>query len=774
MTIITAAGRLGSSYLLKKFFEFGKDKFTSQFGTSALDSILMLDDNTINQEFELYKNETEKDKDISRTVTDTPAGLVIGGGAKEPLPPPEPFTTPVDSSGPITLATPEAEEMDTTLSTPEVKPVDTTLSTPIPKESSPIIFTKDDTSKQTEKALQPKVEYGALSESEKQTAKALMGEKPEFYSRVVKSIEDAKPNKLTKNKWKSFIQSDKQELKFLGLDKYLQGNESITKQELLDFVEQKNIADKLSVVKVPTEDQYDFTQFSLGGASSARATRMLSIDPETTDLEGYKSSVKQYVFQVDGPAQWSADPNHFPDKYAKNAIAHARAQIGYFDPDAVEKRLNKQITDSPLGKKLNIEDKTLLNASKKLKNTFIIDEIQSDIIQKIQKRGTIEDYDIVSSKNIIEYLDKNNIKYKKYPVQGFATVELKSTVPGSESRTIPINIDNRFEIFTKDGRHGDSGLNIKNIEEANNYFQRTLGIPSGLPIIESKKYVELVLNSMIKEATDLGLDSIGITNGQIQYDRYDGQREDKKEGLKKFYDETVFAQFKKIADKYNVELETITLPYTQYLKEFEDVGLNEPTEISDAQAISSRIVRSMDNGFVIRKIKYGLLASTIEDLVRGRFEDPERANNPNATLPDYTSIFTDVGNGQGGEILDILIDDNLDLDNEKSYYMWVKPNSPIDKALQNDEQFSSLSGVWDTNDIDLQMPIALVEPSMSDTDVSNYSSYMSEYFKNKEDFNIRYNHEIIKMKLPKKLQKDILSKPIKLTQLEKQTNRLLA
>jgi hypothetical protein len=736
MTILTAAGRLGSSYLLKKFFEFGKDKFTSQFGTSALDSILMLDDNTINQEFELYKNETKDDE-------------------KETLP----------------ATTQEGEFKD-----PEQEPPkDPNIAPEILAEGALEVTEKlskqGDVKEQTEKALQPKVEYGALSESEKQTAKALMGEKPEFYSRVVKSIEDAKPNKLTKNKWKSFIQSDKQELKFLGLDKYLQGNESITKQELLDFVEQKNIADKLSVVKVPTEDQYDFTQFSLGGASSARATRMLS-EGLLSNLKGYKSSVKQYVFQVDGPAQWSADPNHFPEKYAKNAIAHARAQIGYFDPDAVEKRLNKQITDSPLGKKLNIEDKTLLNASKKLKDTFIIDEIQSDIIQKIQRRGTIEDYDIVSSKNIIEYLDKNNIKYKKYSdttQPGVDVVELKSTVPGSESRTIPINLDNRFEIFTKDGRHGDSGLNIKNIEEANNYFQRMLGIPSGLPIIESKKYVELVLNSMIKEATDLGLDSIGITNGQIQYDRYDGQREDKKEGLKKFYDETVFAQFKKIADKYNIELERIKLPYTKNLKEFEDVGLNEPTEESDARAISKRIDRSMDNGFVLRKIKYGLLASTIEDLVRGRFEDPERANNPNATLPDYTSVFTDVGNGQGGEILDILIDDNLDLDNEKSYYMWVKPNSPIDKALQNDEQFSSLSGVWDTNDIDLQMPIALVEPSMSDTDVSNYLSYMGKYFSN-----VKGIHEIIKMKLPKKLQKDTLSKPIKLTQLEKQTNRLLA
>ena len=742
MTIITAAGRLGGSYLLKKFFEFGKDKFTSQFGTSALDSILMLDDNTINQEFELYKNETKDDE-------------------KETLP----------------ATTQEGEFKD-----PEQEPPkDPNIAPEILAEGALEVTEKlskqGDVKEQTKKVLQPKVEYGALTESEKQTAKALMGEKPEFYSRVVKSIRDAKPNKLTKNKWKSFIQSDKQELKFLGLDKYLQGNESVTKQELLDFVEQKNIADKLSVVKVPTEDQYDFTQFSLGGASSARATRMLSVDQETPDLEGYKSSVRQYVFQVDGPAQWSADPNHFPEKYAKNAIAHARAQIGYFDPDAVEKRLNKQITDSPLGKKLNIEDKTLLNASKKLRDTFIIDEIQSDIIQKIQKRGTIEDYDIVSNKNIIEYLDKNNIEYKKYSntvsasSYGFNVdvVELKSTVPGSESRTIPINLDNRFEIFTKDGRHGESGLNIKNIEEANNYFQRMLGIPSGLPIIESKKYVELVLNSMIKEATNLGLDSIGVTNGQIQYDRYDGQREDKKEGLKKFYDETVFAQFKKIADKYNIELERIKLPYTKNLKEFEDVGLNEPTEESDARAISKRIDRSMDNGFVLRKIKYGLLASTIEDLVRGRFEDPERANNPNATLPDYTSIFTDAGNAQGGDVLDILIDDNPDIDNEKSYYMWVKPNSPIDKALQNDEQFSSLSGVWDTNDIDLQMPIALVEPSMSDTDVSNYLSYMGKYFSN-----VKGIHEIIKMKLPKKLQKDTLSKPIKLTQLEKQTNRLLA
>ena len=81
-----------------------------------------------------------------------------------------------------------------------------------------------------------------------------------------------------------------------------------------------------------------------------------------------------------------------------------------------------------------------------------------------------------------------------------------------------------------------------------------------LPITESKKYVELVLNAMIKKAVEKDLDSIGITNGQIQYDRYEGQPEEDKEGLKKFYDEIVFKQLEKVANKYSVELETVELP----------------------------------------------------------------------------------------------------------------------------------------------------------------------------------------------------------------------
>jgi hypothetical protein len=222
----------------------------------------------------------------------------------------------------------------------------TEVATEAALEISKNLSKEEDIKSQTEKALEPKVEFGTLTETEKQTAQALMGDKPEFYSRAVDAIKNAKQNKFTKGKWKSIVQSNstKDEMDYLGLSDYLQGNESITKQDLLDFVEQKNIADKLSVVEVPLEDQYDFTQFSLGGAGGKRARASESTreilgagDIKLPTMEGYKSSVEQYVFQVDGPEQWSANPAHFSSKYARNAIAHARAQTGYFNADAVEK-----------------------------------------------------------------------------------------------------------------------------------------------------------------------------------------------------------------------------------------------------------------------------------------------------------------------------------------------------------------------------------------------------------------------------------------------------
>jgi hypothetical protein len=814
--IITAVGRFAAPYLSKELSKLGLNKFVSTYGKEAFTSLNetlaadtpMLKADSVPMVNENYKAEaTAFAGDLTVPGVIAPDATEIDKESKKIREMTKPVGFPADPPIKPDIKTGDTTppEIDTAEEFPsEEEKLPNIEGFPSDTKQLPVIFEQRDVKKQTEQALEPKVEFGPLTSREKQTAMALMGDQPEFYSRVVKSIKDAKPNKLTKNKWKSFIQADKNEIKYLGLDKLLQGNESITKQELLDFVEQKNIADKLSVVQVPLADQYDFTQYSIGGAGGKRAVKT---------GEGYKSTVEQYVFQVDGPEQWSADPAHFAKKYAKNAIAHARAQIGYFDADAVEKRLDAKKSElsasgETRGEELSKYDETLKNASRQLEDTFIIDEIQSDMIQQIQKKGTFEDNTVIDNTNIVDYLDKNNIEYKIIPAgepglpknENYKSyIEFKPT-GYSTRRTIPIvkEKNTRFEIFTKEGQHGESVLNVNSKNEAIEYFKKsgTYGVP-GLPITESKKYVELVLNAMIKKAVEKDLDSIGITNGQIQFDRYVGQPVEDKEGLKKFYDEIVYKQLEKIAKNYNVELETVKLPGKSEVKDFDDVGLNEPTEESDLLRISRRTNAAIRDGFVLRKVKYGTLANTIESLNRGTVEGDPLPDN--ATLPDYASIFTETGRGAGDNILDTLIDDNPDIENEKDYYMWVKPDSEIDKAITkaNDGKLMSLARVWNNRDINLQMPISAVReipeqaytrggdytdyfgmvsegtPNEA-TSVAQYNYYIKHYDKNREKIDIGYPHKIIKMKLPKKLQKDILSKPIKLSKVKAQTDRLFA
>ena len=84
----------------------------------------------------------------------------------------------------------------------------------------------------------------------------------------------------------------------------------------------------------------------------------------------------------------------------------------------------------------------------------------------------------------------------------------------------------------------------------------------------------------------------------------------------------------------------------------------------------------------------------------------------------------------------------------------------------------SVTRAWDIRDINLQMPIASVSTE-GGTDINRYNSFISEYFDEKGP-DLKYMHEIIKMRIPKKLQKDILSNPIKLSKAKTQTDRLLA
>ena len=284
------------------------------------------------------------------------------------------------------------------------------------------------------------------------------------------------------------------------------------------------------------------------------------------------------------------------------------------------------------------------------------------------------------------------------------------------------------------------------------------------PISDSKKWVEFVLNQMIKKATADGLDSIAVTNGQIQINHYRGQAREDSEGLKYFYDSIVTPQLKKIAKKYGAEIEEI-------------VVTNDDTGIS---RISSKISDALRDNYVLKQINGEVISDAIFSL-----------DNQERSVPDFVSIYGATGNGTGLDGLLNVLDMDSDrfpetkgegVINKKNYYVWVLDNSTLANAIDRGDTetimrtFDSLENTetGQKSAIAFNMPIALVEEGA--TDVTNYSSFLmntlSQIRKSMQESPT--SEKVIKMKLPEKLKQDIIDKPIKLTQLEKQTNRLLA
>jgi hypothetical protein len=622
---------------------------------------------------------------------------------------------------------------------------------------------KPDISKQTKDLVPEKPEFGKLTKIEKQTAKALKEGKSDFYSRAVESIKNAKPNKLTKNKWKSYIQSTKDEMDYLGLTEFLKGNESITKEELLKFVESKNIAPNITVRSIPKDEMNkQYESYSLGGYTAEDTQEHIVFqigDVKTiTDVKDVKYTEPHFTATSPG--------------YAINTFAHARVQVGY---DPLEGEMTRYLD-------FNNEE-----IEKAFKNTLIIDEIQSDWLQKGQDKGFVSDFEIVPGDKLVDYFKKHNISYEISDPP--LTVEFKQTggegiKPGDAPAIGVMNPDITYffrksdntEAFKWDPQAYEEDARYSTPQE---FLQKAYGIVPDFPVKESKKWVELVLNKMIEKAILDGRDSIAITNGQIQANRYDAMGEDEKKGLKKFYDEIVFKQLEKISDKYNVKLERIDIEDPdQAAFDLEQDQLEFPRKVKTAQ----------NQGYTLQILSGEMLYELVN----------------NRDLPGHASIYSNEGRGQGVDHIMNTLSNEKQL--EDNYYIWTKENISEDiDNLNINRDFKNI--VWElpivpVNDAPTNPAVKdLLNASLEDRDyiirqftiggaaaypyegenINNidlikYTEYLRNY-KPPKGVDLGYDkdpEQLIKMKLPKKLQKERLSKPIKLTKAKQQTDRLFA
>ena len=729
--IVTAAGRFAVPYLAKELGKIGSNKFVQTYGNEAFTSLnetLTKNTTMVNPEAMPMVNPNFMSKKDEEDKTPT---VVSEDETKQPQKQP-----------------PEGPDLGTELATEAALQVSKKLSE----------------SEQTEKALKPKVEFGPLTKTEKQTAKALKEGKPDFYSRAVESIKNAKQEKFTKGKWKSIVQSNstKDEMDYLGLTEYLKGNESIAKEELLKFVEKKDITPNITVRSIPKDEMNKMYEgYSLGGYTAEntqehivfqfdrKISKRISLLEDAMTSRPYESEVTP-LFKSE----------HFDTEYGTNTFAHARTQVG-FDP------LEGEMT--------RYQDLNNEEIEEAFKNTLIVDEIQSDYIQRGQDKGFIGDFDIVPEDKLIEYLEKNNIFYKlsKPPFankeSGVEVIEWQQSGPikpgdAPKMDTLNVGYDKNF-IFNKSDKthYVTTGENINPVQ-----YLTDEGIVPDFPIKESKKFVELVLNKMIEKAVLDGRDSIAITNGEIQANRYEAMGKEEKQGLKKFYDEIVFKQLEKISDKYNVELERIDITEGEAPKELQDIHFG------------NQIKRAQEDGYKLEKI-------TLQELW-------DRTKDTN--IPGHAALYSDRGVGQGHNYIEDylreLVDNRpfspatgtgsgLDKWNEirnNEVYIWKK------KAFQT-EGFNESEFIEDRDKeiIGWELPIVPVKdavnyakdsllPEIQGEDLGAYQKYVQDAKPPKgEEIN---PEQLIKMKLPKRLQKDSLSKPIKLSKAKKQTDRLFA
>ena len=307
-----------------------------------------------------------------------------------------------------------------------------------------------------------------------------------------------------------------------------------------------------------------------------------------------------------------------------------------------------------------------------------------------------------------------------------------------------------------------------------------MGSVPDLPLKDSKKYVELVLNEMIRKAVKDGRDSVAITNGQIQYNRYEAMEEKDKQGLKKFYDTFVYDQLNKIAKNYGVELEKINIGDTEQAEiDQKETQMQFPRKVKTAQTA----------GHTLQQLTGEHLAELVND----------------TRLPPHASIYTNEGRGQGLDYILNILNNQEQL--QDKYYIWTKTKIP--------EYINEAVTIEDFQEINWDIPIVkisdtLTNPAVNDMlnassenreyiirqftiggidsypyegeninniDLIKYTEYLRNY-KLPEGVDLGYEQDVeqlIKMKLPKKLQKEILKKPIRLTKkIDEQTQRLVA
>ena len=647
-----------------------------------------------------------------------------------------------------------------------------------------------DITKQTKDLVTKEPEFGALTEVEKQTALAIKGDKPDYYSRVAKAVEGSQEI-ATAKQWLGIIQGQgatEAELDYLGLTELLKGEEKITKENLLKHIKEKDISSRITTTKMPDKDRevVEYEHFRLKGTNTdSFETYVMQFDV-TKDEEG------KYL-PHDEPITYRADASHIgKEQYGRNTFLTLRTQIGY-SPSFIFESTEKTTE----------HNKWAMEIGKLFENTLIGDEIQLDLVQRGRTIGFEKDFDVIKGSDLIAYLDTNNIMYEIEKEDDPYEADIVGEKYNQSIKIYHGGVDMQGEkkfiekVFTPNSMYiFGHPLKLKAVGEGENagfmrYDDRRIdrtkpkelqkritpnawtgklsdhiNVLPNFPITSDTKGAELGLMELIRIAVENGNDSIAIPSGQILADRYSG-----KENLKVWQDKILLGVLQKIAKRNNT---TVTEHVIQKKKEFtKESGLH-------VEGTVDLINEAKDQGYSLRKIS----RKELRKLLMPDGDRPSDRTYVGQEIPDFTSMFTN--NQYSRRVESIAEELTLGTINEtanvpvtnNTFYVWQNADGLIKFELPIVGGNDAEAYMDDENrDVDTS---AYVEGLSEDFTERIYLEYLFNKIEEHQGktTGTRKDHKLYKMKIPKSLQKKILSESQKFTELkspiDKQTQRLVA
>jgi hypothetical protein len=326
-----------------------------------------------------------------------------------------------------------------------------------------------------------------------------------FYSKALQNIEDSTTGSATGAQWKKTLENagiKKEEMLWLGLDRFLDSSTSISREDLVKHLRANQIEVE-EITKTNKQDltewdqnlfdvdadgrpvrlttQYHSPDYNLPGGSNYRET-LLTVPPKTpTTFEVRKGADGYGVFNADTGEMLST--THTMSQKNVNELVRIWRQNNTFDDPFI----SDHWTEPNVFAHVRYDERTGITPENAGEKILFMQELQSDWHKKGRTLG---------------YIDPANVgKIEVFNPRTGQVVRAFDTI--KEARAFMLE---RPDELLDYARFGDRGKY------------------SGVPDAPFKKtWHELAFRSMVRRAAEEGFDRIAWTTGNQQVDRYQGE-----------------------------------------------------------------------------------------------------------------------------------------------------------------------------------------------------------------------------------------------------------